>query len=266
MSGCDQVVDALSEAKPLDASLQAHVAACDGCRAMVAADQSLTSLAASSYAEEEALPPALSEALRRDHQPVSTFSPWRRALPIAALVVAVAAVGLAIVPRPDLAHQPIGRIAVGFVAALSGLAIALTLLLHGGRSGLGLPARLRWIFVAVALAGFEAINAAVTVPVEGSVHLEGAAASAGTFWCALHGGLLAAVAGALVFHGARRSAVVSPTAAGAVAGLAAGFAGALAQHLLCPVMDMDHTLFAHLAPPALGALLGALAGRRWLAP
>lgn len=266
MSGCDQVVDALSEAKPLDASLEAHLAACDGCRAMVAADRALGSLAASDVVEEEPLPPALSEALRRDHQAVSAFSPWRRALPFAALVLAIVAVGLAVLPRPDLAHQPVGRIALGLGAALSGLAIALTLLLHGGRSGLGLPSRLRWAFVAVALAGYEAINAAVTVPVEGSVHHEGAAASAATVWCAVHGGLLAAVAGALVFLGARRSAVVSPTAAGAVAGLAAGFAGALAQHLLCPVMDMDHTLFAHLAPPALGALLGAWAGRRWLAP
>lgn len=265
MSGCDQVVDALSEAKALDASLQAHLASCEGCRAMVAADQALGSLAASG-SDEEPLPPALSEALRRDHRPVSSFSPWRRALPFALLVVAVAAVGLAVLPRPDLAHQPVGRIALGIGASLSALAIALTLLLHGGRSGLGLPARLRWIFVAVALAGYEAINAAVTVPVEGSVHLEGAAASASRAGCALHGALLAVAAGVLVFRGARRSAVVSPTAAGAVAGLAAGFVGSLAQHLLCAVMDMDHTLFAHLAPPIVAALLGALAGRRWLAP
>ncbi|MDB4931633.1 MAG: Negative regulator of sigma, partial [Myxococcaceae bacterium] len=55
-------------------------------------------------------------------------------------------------------------------------------------------------------------------------------------------------------------------AAGAVAGLAAGLVGALAQHLQCPVMDLDHTLLAHAVPVALGALLGALAGRRWLAP
>ena len=84
--------------------------------------------------------------------------------------------------------------------------------------------------------------------------------------CALHGSLFALVAGALVFYGARRTAAVSPTTAGAVAGLAAGLVGALAQHLQCPVMDLDHTLVAHLAPPLFGALAGVVAGRRWLAP
>ena len=233
---------------------------------MVAADQTLSTLAGSEPAGEEALPPALREALRRDARPVAPFSPWRRALPTAALVVAITATALAVMPRADLSHQPPSRIALGLGAALSGLAIALTLLLHGGRSGLGLPTRARWIVVALSLAGFEAVNVAVTVPVEGSVHLEGAAAWQGGLGCALHGGLLAALVGVAVFRGARRSAVVSPMAAGAAAGLAAGFAGALSQHLQCPVMDLDHTLVAHLAPMVFGVLLGALAGRRWLAP
>jgi hypothetical protein len=263
---CDQLVDALAEGRGLDATLQAHAAACDGCRATVAADQTLATLAGSEPPTEEALPPALREALRRDARPVTPFSPWRRALPSAALVVVIASVALAVRPRADLAHQAPARLALGLGASLSGLAIALTLLLHGGRSGLGLPARARWTIVALALAGFEAINAMVTVPVEGSVHLEGAAAWQGRLGCALHGGLLAALVGVVVFHGARRSAVVSPIAAGAAAGLAAGFAGALAQHLQCPVMDLDHTLVAHVAPMAAGVLLGALAGRRWLAP
>jgi hypothetical protein len=263
---CDQLVDALAEGRALDAALQAHAAACDDCRAMMAADRALAALAGSEPSREEALPPALREALRRDARPVAAFSPWRRALPAATLAVAIAALALAVMPRADLAHQPASRLALGLGAVLSGLAIALTLLLHGGRSGLGLPARARWTFVALALAGFEAINAAVTVPVEGSVHLEGAAAGQARLGCALHGGLLAALVGVAVFHGARRSAVVSPIAAGAAAGLAAGFAGALAQHLQCPVMDLDHTLVAHIAPMLLGVLLGALAGRRWLAP
>lgn len=265
MSGCDQVVDALSEAKPLDASLQAHVAACDGCRAMVAADQSLTLLAASSYAEEEALPPALSEALRRDHQPVSTFSPWRRALPIAALVVAVAAVGLAIVPAPTSRTSPSGASPWASWRRSPALAIALTLLLHGGRSGPRAPGAPPLDLRGRGARGFEAIERGGDGPGGGIGPLEGAAASAGTFWCALHGGLLAAVAGVLVFHGGRRSAVVSPTAAGAVAGLAAG-SGALAQHLLCPDGHGPHPLFRAPRTAGPGSAAGALAGRRWLAP
>ena len=266
MSACNQLVDSLAEGRALDASLQAHAAACEGCRAMVAADQTLATLAGSEPPTEEALPPALRDALQRDARPVAPFSPWRRALPVGALVVAIAALVLAVMPRADLAHQAPSRLGLGLAAALSGLALSLTLLLHGGRSGLGLPTRARWIVVALSLAGFEAVNAAVTVPVEGSVHLEGAAAWQARMGCALHGGLFAALIGVAVFHGARRSAVVSPMAAGAAAGLAAGFAGALSQHLQCPVMDLDHTLVAHVAPMVSGVLLGALAGRRWLAP
>jgi hypothetical protein len=266
VSACDRVVDALVDARALDAPLRAHLDACPGCRAVVAAGASLDALADAPSSDDGALPPALREALARDARPVEAFSAWRRALPVAALVVAVTAAVLAAMPRADLAHQPAGRLALGAGAALAGLGAALALLLHGGRRGLGLPAVARWAFVAAALVGFEAVNALVTVAVEGSVHLEGAAAWRARIGCALHGSLFALVAGALVFYGARRTAAVSPAAAGAVAGLAAGLVGALAQHLQCPVMDLDHTLLAHAVPVALGALVGALAGRRWLAP
>lgn len=266
MSGCDQVVDALAGRGALEGELAAHVARCGPCGAMVAADRELDALTGAAPSGDEALPPALRDALRRDARPVSAFSAWRRALPVAAVAVAVAAVGLLARPRADLAHQPVGRIALGVGAAVAGLAVALTLLLHGGPRGLGLPTRARWVFVGAALAGFAAVSAAVSVPVEGSVHLAGTTAWLARLGCALHGAVLAALAGAVVFYGARRSAAVSPTAAGAVAGLGAGLVGALAQHLQCPVMDLDHTLVAHVAPVALGVLLGALAGRRWLAP
>ncbi|MDO9021076.1 MAG: NrsF family protein [Myxococcales bacterium] len=266
MSGCDRVVDALAGRSALDGELAAHVARCGPCGAMVAADRELDALTVPAPSGDEALPPALRDALRRDARPVAAFSAWRRALPAAAVALAVAAVGLLARPRADLAHQPVGRMALGAGAAVAGLAVALTLLLHGGRRGLGLPASVRWIFVGSALAGFAAVSAAVSVPVEGSVHLAGAAAWLARLGCALHGTALAALVGAVLFYGARRSAAVSPAAAGAVAGLGAGLVGALAQHLQCPVMDLDHTLVAHLAPVALGALLGALAGRRWLAP
>ena len=52
--------------------------------------------------------------------------------------------------------------------------------------------------------------------------------------------------------------------AGALAGLAAGCSGFALQHLACPVMDLGHTMTAHFAPMSVCALLGAVAGRRWL--
>ena len=264
MSDCDRVTDALAGGKALEGALAAHAAGCAGCRAVLDADRALGAMA-SVEEGDEALPAALREALR-DARPVGAFSAWQRALPAAAVALGVAALVLAAVPRCDLAHQPAARMGLGLAALAGGLALSLALLLHGGRSGLGLTARARLGCAAVTLAGFEVVTAAVTVPVDGSVHLAGAAAWQARLGCALHGSLFALLAGVVVFYGARRTAAVSPTAAGAVAGLAAGLVGALAQHLHCPVMDLDHTLVAHLAPAVFGAMAGALAGRRWLAP
>jgi hypothetical protein len=267
VNDCDRLAGALAERRDLDGPLRAHADACPGCGAVVAADRALGALVGPGAPDDDAaLPPALREALRRDARPVRAFDPWRRALPAAAVAAAVAAIAARVIPRADLAHQPAGRLGLGLGAALVGVAASLALLLGRGREGLGPRASARWAFVGAGLAGFAAVMAGVTVPAEGSVHLAGAAASATRLGCALHGSLLAGAAALAVFAGARRSAAVDPVAAGAVAGLAAGFVGALAQHLACPVMDLDHTLVAHLAPPALGVLGGALAGRRWLAP
>lgn len=265
MNDCNRVLDALAEGAALDGPLRAHVALCADCGALVAADRHLTTARVTDAGDEE-LPPALRAALAADAGPVTAFDARRRALPALAAAALVAVAAVVVMPRADLAHQPMARVAVGLVAATSGVLGSLALLLHGGSRGLGVSARARWVFVAAALAAFAAVTALVTVPVEGSVELTGAAAWQARVGCALHGTLFAAVVGTLVFYGARRSAAVSPTAAGAVAGLAAGFVGALAQHLHCPVMDLDHTLVAHVAPLVVGAAAGALAGRRWLAP
>lgn len=267
MSDCDRVLDALAGGGGLDAPLRSHAETCRDCGALVAADGHMAAaLRASPVDADEELPPALREALARDARPVTALDPWRRALPVVAAAAGLAALVVLVRPRGDLAHQPVATVGLGAGALASGLVVSLAVLLHGGRSGLGLSSRSRWTFVAVVFACFEAVTAAVTVPAEGSVHLVGAAAWEVRALCALHGTLFAAVAGLLIFRGARRSAAVSPVAAGAVAGLGAGLVGALAQHLACPVMDLDHTLASHAAPLVMGALLGSLAGRRWLAP
>lgn len=267
MSGCDRVLDALADGTGLDAALRSHAEKCADCRALVAADARMTAAQRVTPVEaDEELPPALREALARDARPVTALDPWRRALPVVAVALALGAVMVRMRPRGDLAHQSAAYLGLGFGAVASGLAVSLALLFHGGRSGLGLPARLRWTVMAVVFACFELVTAAVTIPVEGSVHLTGAEAWQARVMCGLHGTLFAAAAGLVVFYGARRSAAVSPVTAGAVAGLGAGLVGALVQHLHCPVMDLDHTLVSHVAPLVVGVVLGSLAGRRWLAP
>lgn len=266
MKDCEKVVDALIEAVAPDAALQEHIARCPGCRAIVAADRAIGAITVPIDADDEALPTTLRDALQRDARPVKALNPWKRAAPGVAVAIVIAVAVLALQPRGDLAQQTATRLGLGLGAAIAGLVVALVLLLHGGRRGLGLPTRERAAFMVLACVGFAVITAIITVPVEGSVHLGGAAAVAARLGCTLLGTLCAMISGAVVFLGARRTAVVSPVTAGGVAGLAAGFVGALVQHLHCPVMDLDHTLVAHVAPLALGALVGALAGRRWLAP
>ena len=58
----------------------------------------------------------------------------------------------------------------------------------------------------------------------------------------------------------------APEAAGAVAGLVAAYAGVVALQLKCGSVEMFHVLGAHALVLLLGALLGTISGRRWLAP
>ena len=261
MSDCDLLVDALADRAPLGATLRAHVDRCASCRLLVAAGTSVDD-------DVEAVPP-MSTALREATaamRPVQPFAPWRRALAPAVAAAVVGLVGLSLVPRADLGAQPVPRIVAGVLGILLVLGVSVGALLHRGAFGVGAPPRTRWTAVVALLAGFEALNAWVTVPVRGSLHLAGVAAWQGRCFCALYGTIVAGLVAVVVFRVARRSAVVSPASAGALAGLAAGCAGVLGQHITCPVMDLDHTLFAHAAPLLLCAVAGSWAGRRWLAP
>lgn len=79
------------------------------------------------------------------------------------------------------------------------------------------------------------------------------------YWeCAAYGtiaGLIVALA-AIVFL--RRGAPVSLERAGWVTGLAAGSLGSLAYGITCPVDTIAHVGTIHIAPVAIGALLGRL--------
>lgn len=79
------------------------------------------------------------------------------------------------------------------------------------------------------------------------------------YWeCSAYGtiaGLMVA-AGAIVFL--RRGAPVSLERAGWVTGIAAGSLGSLAYGITCPVDTITHVGIVHIAPVAIGAMLGRL--------
>lgn len=268
MNPCDAVLDALAEVAPLTGDLARHARDCPRCRALTAADGALAAMVsdAPGVSETVALPAALREAFERDHHPVAPFSWWRRALAPAAVTVALVGASLALMPRADLAHQPPAvfwsLVTLWAVCAFAGAGLAL----HRGGAGVGVAPWRRWAFLAAGLGLFELASATLGFVVEGSKTVSGRVAVAVAVACAVHGLVIATVAGAAVFFAARRTAAASPASAGAMAGAAAGFTGALVQHVTCAIPEPSHTMVAHFATIALSALVGALAGRKLLVP
>jgi hypothetical protein len=210
------------------------------------------------------VPHALRAQVTASLAPAPRVPPWRRALPaVATALFAVTAIALAS-PRADLSRQPAARMLVALAAWSVGMLSGLALLLSPGRFGLGFSARARALWLLGSVAVFEAVAFWSTVAVEGSLRPQGAAAALSAALCALGGSLVAALVGAALLRGARRTAVVSPRSAAWVAGAAAGFAGVLAQQLHCAVASRDHTMTAHLAPVLVGALVASRVAPRWL--
>jgi hypothetical protein len=262
---CDAVLDALAEGAPLSAELSQHARECPRCKALTATDTALAAMVSDAPAMT-ALPAALRAAIERDHHPVAPFSWWRRALVPAAVTVALAGVSLALMPRADLGHQPPAvfwsLVTLWGVCAFAGAGLAL----HRGAAGVGVVPWRRWAFLAGALALFELASATLGFVVEGSKAVSGRDAVIVALACTVHGLVIAAAAGAAVFFVARRTAAASPASAGAMAGAAAGFTGALVQHVTCAIPAPSHTMVAHFATVALPALAGALVGRKLLVP
>jgi hypothetical protein len=265
---CDAVIDALAEGSPLSGDLARHARECPRCRALTAADAALASMVtdAPDASETVALPAALRAAIERDHSPVAPFSWRRRALVPAAVSVALVGVSLALMPRGDLGHQPPlvfwSLVTLWAVCAFAGAGLAL----HRGGAGVGVAPWRRWAFLAAGLGLFELASATLGFVVEGSKTVSGRDAVVTAVACTVHGLVIAMVAGAAVFFVARRTAAASPASAGAMAGAAAGFTGALVQHVTCAIPEPSHTMVAHFATIALSALVGALAGRKLLVP
>lgn len=286
MTDCDRVFTAIAEGEALSAPLRGHAKQCPDCSRLLAAERALAAPAVPTVAQGA----ALREALDRDLAPVRARSPlaraWLPALVAAAGAVAVVGVTLSSRPSPPL----VASLASTGLLTL-GSALGFLLLFVRGETGLGPSVRLRWAYVAAAFVLLAGVAFAGPGSAGGREHhkgrqesptqpMAGSAAEAfgrvgrevgpsnrgsGAGECAGLGMALAALVGMSLFAASRRTSPVSPRAAGAVAGVAAGLAGAAALQLHCPC-DGLHVVVGHGLPVVAGAALGALAGRRVLSP
>ncbi len=269
MSACDALEDAVAEGVALDDAQRAHAATCERCRALTATDDALASMINVSAAEplgaDEALPAALRAALAADAAPVRPFSFARRfAVPV--IVTSLLALGaLLFMPRADLWHRAMAPFAAGALTLFALTIVGVVGLLHRGPRGIGVPVARRAGYLLAAFALAEVAVAAASDAVEGSVVLRGADVLHGIVHCASFGVGVSIFAGVGLFAVARRTAVTAPSIAGAVAGAVAGLTGTLVLHVACPIASLTHAMIAHVAPVLVGALVGAVAGRRALA-
>jgi hypothetical protein len=161
----------------------------------------------------------------------------------------VAAFGL----RRDLAALPaLGPIVVWTLAIAAGLA-----LLSRPRER-GLPAPMR--AVQLALAATPALFAAVAL-LTGAPAAEISWAGVAPCLAISHLAALGPLAAAALLL--RRSLLSASASRGAAVGALAGLAGTVGVHAHCPVGALDHLLAAHGPAIAVGALAGAIFGRRW---
>lgn len=84
--------------------------------------------------------------------------------------------------------------------------------------------------------------------------------------CSLHVGLAGGLCLAALLWPWKRSDPFSPTLLGAGLGALAGYSSMLAVDAACASTEGFHVLFGHASAVAVFAALGALLGRRWLAP
>jgi hypothetical protein len=244
--------------------LREHLNQCEPCRQVVDFDQSLDQ---SELAHVLTLEPSqeLKALVASTQGPTVRSSCWRRAV-LPTSITALAAAAVLPILRVDFHSQP-GWFAYGVAAMWAGMfALGLVTVLAPGRWGLGIPPWLRMAYVAGSIAVFETVAWTATRPTSYSLIRVGVDAWWSHLACALAGTAVAALIGVLMVRAARRTAAVSPTTAGSAAGTAAGFAAALCGHLECAFANASHIALAHLVPVALGAIVGALVGRRWLEP
>jgi hypothetical protein len=265
MNECDMIEDAVLEGQSLDDAQQTHITKCAQCNEFTTADRALSQLVANA-SEDTQLPESLRAMVASNVTPVASFSLWQRSAVPLILVAVVVCAGMLVRPRSDLSAQQ-GMTFVAVLMVFATLVVAgIYIVLHRGSRGLG-ASRIQRLIALVAVLGMSELVMALVS--------HGSAASTGVqihellLACAHCGvcGTLVSLVVALGFFGvARRTAVTSPSLMGAVAGATSGLSGAMYLHVTCPNAAIDHMMISHGGPVVLGAVIGALVGKRLLAP
>lgn len=267
MTDCDLIADAVAEGRALTERQRLHVSSCRACELLTADDAALAAMVRADAAthDRDAMPEALRAAVEGASSPVRAFSAWRRAARVMWPALAFATTAIVWRPRADLAHRPMAWVLVGLAALASLLALGAWTSLSRGARGLGASVTSRAMALVAIVAGSLAALSSLHDAVEGSHVVEGNDAVTALAHCAFRGVTAGVLAAALAGPALRRTAVTAPTLTGALGGAVAGLAGALTLHVMCPVAGVAHALVGHGAPVVLGAVLGALAGRRFVA-
>jgi hypothetical protein len=94
--------------------------------------------------------------------------------------------------------------------------------------------------------------------------LAGLASDPGHAVCALQIALMALLPAVVLLREARAGAAVAPSWTGIFVVIAASSAGAVGSALICPIDQPAHQLLWHFLPVVTLAVVGPMAGRRWL--
>jgi hypothetical protein len=205
----------------------------------------------------EALREAVSEAVKA---PSRGLRLGRRVALPALLSGALVGLLLAVRPRADLAEQGGVRFWVVLVAWGVLLVTALVSVLARGPHGVGTSPRRRWALVGTTLLLFQAVAWGLT---EATAHsARGLPSVALHLVCVVVGLAVAALVGVAVGASVRGTAVVSPEASAALAGVSAGLAGVGFLHGYCEVATAAHQALSHGAVLVLATVLGVGMRRR----
>lgn len=256
---CEEFVRLLSlDSRPAVALLE-HAQNCERCDSLLRADHDLRAMPRAILAP--ALPAELGRALAAHRAAFCNGSAWRRELIVLAACAASVGLAFGLVPRSDL------HVAPWFLQVFGVLAFAVAggvhLHVHRNRHGFGVPPWMRWAFVAFAFVGFELLATLYARELRASA-TGGVALPPPPHDCALLGSLVVLAVGAAVFAVGRRTVLVSPTSAGALAASVAGLSAALFLHVHCPGTRALHLQLVHVFPMFWAVLAGLFAGRRIL--
>ncbi len=260
---CDELAHRLADGTPLSDDARAHAKRCPPCGSLVVVDRELGAMPSDIAIEPCA---ALREALANDCAPRRATSRWTRVAVPALAAAALAGVVWLVRPRHDFATAATPFFWFAAFAWIAIVAGGMRLLVARGRLGLGVPAAYRWLYIGFAVLAFEVLSVLGNRGDANSIEHVGSHTWWAHWTCAPSGSLAALALALPIFGLLRRSAVVAPEAAGALAGLVAGIGSVLASQMACGFADAMHYTTIHLVPIVMAIVMGAWVGRRTLAP